>query len=155
MSEKEQYWNKIWSDLYSNNVTLTFMRWINWRGKTDASRQVGGYHNSSVRDHSSWELSGSSKSYEKWLDSGFILMQSLMDVLTHWIQGGRVKQDSMVFWSEQVEGWNCHFLKGECCRRNRNLVINISTFRWQLDMPERYHIGSWIDGFRVQRSSIG
>lgn len=63
-------------------------------------------------------------------------------------EGVKIKQDSKVFWSEQLEEWNCHFLKGESYGRTRNLVIDISTFSWQLDIQERYHI-------RVQRRGIG
>lgn len=50
-----------------------------------------------MRNHSDFDLGGSYKNGEKWLVSGFILRESLGDVLTDWMQSIRVKQDAKVF----------------------------------------------------------
>ena len=50
------------------------------------------------------------KNDEKWPDSGFILRESLGDVLIDWMQSIRVQQGAKG--SEQLIGWNYYFLKG-------------------------------------------
>ena len=81
------------------------MLWIDWRGKTD---KWGGYYNN--REITvAWNLVVL-KNDEKWPDSGFILRESLGDVLIDWMQSIRVQQGAKG--SEQLIGWNYYFLKG-------------------------------------------